>query len=191
MPAALTQGSPAPIILGPTSARIPAMSSENTARPGALVIDPQAHMASIVADMLRTLGRRNIHEAHDSNQAQLELQRHAFDVIIIDDALAAPDAVDLVRRLRADAAGPNRLTPVIMMSAAPGAARIAAARDAGVTEFLRKPFAANHLKSRLDSIFGSPRPFIEAETYAGPDRRRRTVDIGKTDRRSGPDRDQD
>jgi DNA-binding response OmpR family regulator len=70
-----------------------------------------------------------------------------------------------------------------MISAAPDARRIAEARDAGVTEFLRKPFAAAHLQSRLVSIEANPRGFVEAETYQGPDRRRKSVDVGDKDRR--------
>src|SRR5690606_31546061 len=109
-----------------------------------------------------------------------------FDIVIIDDLIAGPDAVELVRRLRLDAHSPNRLTPIIMMAAAPDAARIAAARDAGVTEFLRKPFAVTHLRSRLESIAAHPRPFIEAGDFAGPDRRRRDQPVGASDRRSDP-----
>ena len=149
----------------------------------ALVIDPQPNMAAIVADMLRSLNYRDIREVYESRQAQGELRRRAVSLIIIDDAMTGPDAVELVRRLRADAANPNRLTPVIMMAAAPDASRIAEARDAGVTEFLRKPFAASHLKARLDGLATHPRPFIEATDYAGPDRRRRSQDID-TDRRN-------
>jgi two-component system chemotaxis response regulator CheY len=173
------------------SPRICPMSTQTQSRPAALIIDPQPNMAALVADMLRAVGRRDIREAYEGSAAQFELRRRSFEVIIIDDGITGPDAVDLVRRLRADAASPNRLTPVIMMAAAPDAARIAAARDAGVTEFLRKPFAAAHLKSRLDSIAGSPRPFIEAETYTGPDRRRKVQDVGTADRRGsgGPDKD--
>jgi two-component system, chemotaxis family, chemotaxis protein CheY len=85
--------------------------------------------------------------------------------------------------LRAATDCQNRLIPVIMMSSAPDAKRIADARDAGVTEFLRKPFAANHLQSRLTSIEANPRGFIEAREYTGPDRRRRSVDIGGKERR--------
>lgn len=160
------------------------MTSEIISRTGALIIDPQPNMASLVGAMLRSIGRRDIYEAFDDKAARLELARHDFELIIIDEALPGTDAVELVRSLRRDRDSRNRLTPVIMMAAAPGAARIAAARDAGVTEFLRKPFAANHLKSRLDTIAASPRPFIEAAAYAGPDRRRRTVAID-ADRRGG------
>lgn len=106
-------------------------------------------------------------------QALLELERRQFDAIIIDDAVTSPDAVEFVRQLRAREGSLNRTTPVIMMAAAPDARRITAARDAGVNEFLRKPFAATHIQSRLDSIAEKPRDFIEAANYVGPDRRRK------------------
>ena len=160
------------------------MTSEQITKSGILIIDPQPNMAALVAGMLRSLDRRDIREVEDASQAQLELRRRPFELVIIDDGLTRPDAVALVRRLRADSDCINRLTPIIMMSAAPDAARIAAARDAGVTEFLRKPFAANHLKTRLDSIAANPRPFVEAGGYAGPDRRRQDKDVGAADRRS-------
>jgi CheY-like chemotaxis protein len=104
------------------------MASETITTAGVLIIDPQANMAALVAGMLRSLGRRDIREVNDANQAQTALQRRPFDIIIIDDAIASPGATELVRRLRANAECPNRLTPVIMMSAAPDAAGIAAAR---------------------------------------------------------------
>lgn len=155
--------------------RCPQMANPAQLKRGILIIDPQPNMATLVATMLFAIGRRDIRETNDATQAMMEMRRRQFDVIIIDDAVTNPDAVELVRRLRASPDGLNRTTPVIMMAAAPDATRIAAARDAGVTEFLRKPFAATHLAARLDSIAEKPRDFIEHETYTGPDRRRRLV----------------
>ncbi|WP_323015462.1 response regulator [Devosia sp.] len=150
---------------------------------GTLVIDPSPYMANLVTQMLRHLGRKDIREASSAHQALLELRHRAFALVILDDALEGVDGIELTRRLRADAESPNRHVPVIMMSGAPDARRIAAARDAGVTEFLRKPFAANHLQMRLDAIAAHPRGFVEAETYQGPDRRRRAIKTGLADRR--------
>lgn len=161
------------------------MSEEKSKRQSVLIIDPQPNMAMLVAGMFRTLGHREIREVNDGRQAQLELSRRPYDVIVIDDSITGMDAVDLVRVLRATPDSPNRMTPIIMMAASPGMARISAARDAGVTEFLRKPFAANHLQTRLDNIAANPRAFIEGGSYAGPDRRRRRVDVGE-DRRGAP-----
>ena len=161
------------------------MAIEEITKRGVLVADSSPHMASLVTVMLRSLGRKDIREAYDASRALLEVRRRAFDVIIIDDALDGMDGVAFTRKLRAMTDCQNRLAPVIMMSAAPDAKRIADARDAGVTEFLRKPFAANHLQTRLTSIETNPRGFIEAAEYTGPDRRRKVVDVGENDRREG------
>ena len=161
------------------------MAIEEITKRGVLVADSSPHMASLVTVMLRSLGRKDIREAYDDSRALLEVRRRAFDVIIIDDALDGMDGVAFTRKLRAMTDCQNRLAPVIMMSAAPDAKRIADARDAGVTEFLRKPFAANHLQTRLTSIETNPRGFIEAAEYTGPDRRRKVVDVGENDRREG------
>jgi len=159
------------------------MANEEITKRGVLVADHSPHMASLVALMLRSLGRKDIREAYDANKAMTELRRRVFDVVIIDDALDGMDGVAFTRKLRACTDCQNRFVPIIMMSALPDAKRIADARDAGVTEFLRKPFAANHLQTRLTSIEANPRGFIEAAEYKGPDRRRKVVDIGSNERR--------
>ncbi|MCS6762663.1 MAG: response regulator, partial [Candidatus Devosia symbiotica] len=105
-------------------------------------------------------------------------------MLIIDDALGGMDGVAFTRKLRANSESKNWLIPVIMISAAPDANRIADARDAGVTEFLRKPFTANNLQARLNSIAEHPRGFIDAVEYKDLDRRRKTVNVGEKDRRA-------
>ncbi len=160
------------------------MSRYPATQRGILIVDPRPHMAGLVATMLRAIGRTGIREVNDGNAALLELGRQVFDVIIIDDAIARPDALDIVRRLRTTPGALNGQTPVIMTSAAPDAAGITAARDAGVTEFLRKPFAASHLRARLDAIEASPRAFVETDGFKGPDRRRRTAEPPEGERRA-------
>ena len=51
-------------------------------------------------------------------------------------------------------------------------ARVEAARDAGVTEFLAKPITTQNLLTRLIEVVERPRPFIRCAGYFGPDRRR-------------------
>lgn len=159
------------------------MAIESITKRGVLIADHNANMASLIAVMLRSIGRKDIREAYDANRAMSELKRRNFDVVIIDDTLDGMDGVAFTRRLRATADCQNRFVPIIMMSAAPDAKRIADARDAGVTEFLRKPFAATHLQSRLTSIEANPRGFIDAQAYKGPDRRRRIAEFGGDERR--------
>lgn len=159
------------------------MATEEITKRGVLVADHTPNMAALVGQMLRSLGRKDIREAYDATRAMTELKRRNFDILIIDAELEGLDGVSFTRKLRAMTDNLNHDIPVIMMSSAPDAKRIAEARDAGITEFLRKPFAASHLQTRLVNIEAHPRGFIKTKQYVGPDRRRRRVDVGDKDRR--------
>jgi two-component system chemotaxis response regulator CheY len=139
----------------------------------ALVADPSSHMAGLVTLMLHSLRIRAVDEVSDTRRATAALGRHHYDLILIDEQLGGESDFDLIRGLRAAPENPNRAVPIIMMAGTPDAAMIAAARDAGVTEFLRKPFSAQHIALRLDAIRAKPRDFVETDAYVGPDRRRR------------------
>jgi PleD family two-component response regulator len=162
-----------------------AMGMEQITKRGVLVADASSHMAALIGVMLRTIGRKDIREAYDAARAMLELHRRPFDLLIIDMDLPSLDGVAFTRKLRSDTDCRNRHIPIIMMSSTPEAKRIAEARDAGVTEFLRKPFAASHLQTRLDAIAANPRGFIDNEGFKGPDRRRRVMVQKSAERRTG------
>lgn len=148
-----------------------------------LVADPSSHMTSVVAQMLWHLRVHDVAEAITSDAALALLRARKFDAVILDDVLAPMDGIALTRTLRTSADNLNRDIPIIMMSASPEASRIVEARDAGITEFLRKPFAAQHVATRLQSILTAPRPFITAEAYVGPDRRRKKLEVEGPERR--------
>lgn len=159
------------------------MDRQTFARYSVLIADPSSFMTTLIASMLRSLGVQDIVEFNDSTNTLLALGRKAFDIIVLEEGLAPIDGVTLTRQLRATEDAPNRQTAVIMTFAVAELRRIEEARDAGVTEFLRKPLSASILKSRIEAAFANPRPFIEAEIYAGPDRRRRRAPIGGQERR--------
>lgn len=150
-----------------------------------LIADSSPYTGNLIASMLHTLDIRDIREVNDGRAALTELTMRSFNVLMIDEKLAEIDGVEVTRRLRKTEASFNRMMPVIMMASAPDVAAIAAARDAGVTEFLRKPFAASHIESRLIAIATQPRGFIETPAFVGPDRRRRRSGFGGNERRNG------
>ena len=80
-----------------------------------------------------------------------------------------------------------RTLPIIMVTGHSDMTRLMAARDRGVTEFLRKPVTAKSILDRLNSVVFHPRPFVKSPTYFGPDRRRKraTPYPGKERRRGG------
>lgn len=141
-----------------------------------LIADPSTHMAGLVTLMLHSLKLRAVDEVGDAKHAAEFLGRRPYDLMLIDDQLGAEENFALIRGLRTTLDNPNRTMPIIMMASAPEAGLILKARDAGVTEFLRKPFSAQHIQMRLDTIRNAPREFIEAKGYAGPDRRRHEVE---------------
>ena len=145
----------------------------------ALVADPSSHMAGLVSVMLHSLKIRAVDEAPDRPTTERALLQQPYNLLLIDGELGAEDNFGLIRDLRKTAGHPNSHVPIIMMASAPSAALIVAARDAGVTEFLRKPFSAHHVQLRLDAILNAPREFVAAESYVGPDRRRRTISVSR------------
>ena len=79
---------------------------------------------------------------------------------------------------------PDRMIPVIMLTANSEQNYVVEARDIGVTEFLAKPFNVESLYRRLVSVIVRPRAFVNADDYFGPDRRRRQVLYDGTNKRS-------
>lgn len=151
----------------------------------ALIVDPSPHMAGLVAGMLRAARVREIREVTTTAAALAELKRRDYGLLVLDDGMKDFDSVEFVRRVRSTEDSPCRDIPIIMMSAAPGVAEIKRARDAGVTEFLRKPFAPRDIEARINTILNAPREFIAATAYTGPDRRRRKSSFGGKERRGG------
>lgn len=148
-----------------------------------VLVADDTYMASLTSSMLRTLGTRSITEVYDLRGVTTALQREEFGLVLIDHNLAPSDPIEVIRTLRADPHSWNRHVPVLMTFTAAEKARIVAARDAGVTEFLKKPLSANVIGLRVVQALENPRPFVEAPKYVGPDRRRRAVGINGPDRR--------
>lgn len=137
-----------------------------------LVVDDNAAMRGIVRAVLSAFGCVQIKEAADAKSALTTLTEDSIDVLIVDWKMKPVDGLALVKRLRDPDKSPNPYLPIIMLSAYSEAAKVRLARDAGVTEFLVKPFNAGALYARLTSIVNRPRPYVRTKEFFGPDRRR-------------------
>ena len=137
----------------------------------ALVVDSNPASARMVAELLKTLGVGAI-SLETSGSGALNVCEQIEPQVIFTE-LNGPrlNGLDLVRKLRrSDLA--CRTTPVVMITAEATAATIIAARDAGVHEFLRRPFTLGQLAKRREAVMLHPREWVEAISYIGPDRRR-------------------
>jgi DNA-binding response OmpR family regulator len=102
------------------------------------------------------------------------MRREMFDLVIVDQNLGKGDeGIQLVRRVRKDPASPSPYIAILMLTGYTEQRRVTAARDAGVTDFLSKPFTVTGLLRRIEALIVQARPFVRSPDYFGPDRRRR------------------
>jgi len=130
-------------------------------------------MLNIVKTILRGFGAVHVFEAKETQEALNRLKHDAIDIIVLDYLMGDEDGVAFLRKLRHEADGPAPYVPVIMLTAHSEKTRVEAARDAGVTEFCAKPVTAAEMIRKVAAVIDHPRHFVRADSYFGPDRRRR------------------
>lgn len=140
-----------------------------------LVADRDMRIAEIVRRVLFNFGFRRV-DVIDSGEAALEaLDNNSYELLITEWSMSPVDGISLVRAIRRakQAKRLRRDIPVIMLTGKAEKPDVEEARDAGITEFLVKPFSAKTLSDRIIKVIDYPRVFVENQEYAGPCRRRR------------------
>lgn len=137
-----------------------------------MVIDDNAFMLQVATAVLNALGIRKIDIFKSGKVALADLKSSQPDIILVNWGWASNDGLAFTRAVRRLDKPNLAMTPIIMMSAHSGAAKVEEARDSGITEFLAKPIAATSLYLRIEEIIMRPRAFIKSPGYIGPDRHR-------------------
>lgn len=137
-----------------------------------LIVDDDAMVIRIVKDMLSVLGFSNFEVARDGKDALDVLKLKDIDIIICDWKMKPMDGLEFTRSVREKLKPPARFVPIIMLTGKNEKRDVESARDAGISEYLIKPFTAQGLSERIKRVVEKPRPFILTKQYRGPDRRR-------------------
>ena len=148
-----------------------------------LIVDDSLPIRSLIADILKSFGCKNVYQASDGEVAVKMLDEYTIDIALVDWVMEPMDGIKFTQYVRNDINSPNTFMPIIMISAYTQEHRVLQARDVGITEFLAKPILPNVLYERLRTVVETPRNFIKSEKYFGPDRRRQIKDIPFADRR--------
>jgi DNA-binding response OmpR family regulator len=148
---------------------------ERLARLNVLVADRDFRTASLVQRILFSFGFRNMDVTTNGESALALLRSRPYNILITEWNMVPVDGVALVKAIRTakDDARIPRDIPILMLTAKSDKESVLIARDAGITEFVAKPFSAKTISNRIIQIVDNPRVFIESATYIGPDRRRR------------------
>jgi CheY-like chemotaxis protein len=136
-----------------------------------LIVDPNTAAVRLLADQLRHVGNVQIFHAV-SAEAGWGMARTVDPMLIfVEHASSGCDGQALARKIRRSELA-CRENPIVMCTAEATAEAIFGARDAGIHEFMRKPFTIKDLERRLEAVTLKPRDWVEAVQYVGPDRRR-------------------
>ena len=138
-----------------------------------LLVDSDAHMRTTITDTMRQYGIRGIAEADDGEAAFEMLDRVNPDIILTEFELPKLSGIDFIKKVRRESDQVHKVKPIIILSAHSQQDQVMEARDAGITEYLAKPVDAKTIYMRICSVVLHPRAFVEIDSFAGPDRRRR------------------
>jgi two-component system chemotaxis response regulator CheY len=111
-----------------------------------LVADDSGTMRKIIIRSLNALGISSVTEAGDGSQAVAIFRPGAFDLVLTDWNMPGKSGLEVIKEIRAQDAA----VPIIMITTEAEKARVLQAIQAGVTDYLVKPFTAEMLREKLN-----------------------------------------
>jgi len=118
-----------------------------------LIVDDYNTMIRIIRNLLRQLGFEQIDEANDGSSALAKMRSRQYGLVISDWNMEPMTGYDLLQVVRNDPELAD--TPFIMVTAESKTQNVIAAKKAGVSNYIVKPFNAQTLKSKIDAVFGA------------------------------------
>ena len=118
-----------------------------------LVVDDYNTMIRIIRNLLRQLGFVDVDDACDGSAALSKMQHKKYGLVISDWNMEPMTGYELLMQVRAD---PRiNTTPFIMVTAESKTENVIAAKQAGVNNYIVKPFNADTLKKKIEAVFGA------------------------------------
>ncbi len=118
-----------------------------------LIVDDYKTMLRIIRNLLKQLGFNNVDEATDGSMALQRLREKSYDLVISDWNMEPMSGLQLLTEVRAD--DKLKELPFIMITAESKTENVIAAKQAGVSNYIVKPFNAATLKSKLVTVLGN------------------------------------
>jgi len=115
-----------------------------------LVVDDFATMRRIIKNVLKQIGFTKILEADDGTSALEVLKENKVDLIISDWNMPQMTGLDLLKAVRGEKS--TRYIPFLMVTAEAQKDNVIQAVQAGVSNYLVKPFTADSIKTKLTQI---------------------------------------
>ena len=118
-----------------------------------LIVDDYKTMLRIIRNLLKQIGFDNVDEATDGSTALQRLREKNYGLVISDWNMEPMTGLQLLKEIRSDSK--LKHIPFIMITSESRTENVIAAKEAGVSNYIVKPFNADALKQKLQAIFGS------------------------------------
>ncbi len=118
-----------------------------------LIVDDYQTMLRIMRNLLGQIGFRNVNEATDGQMAFDMLQTKEYGLIISDWNMEPVSGIEFLKQVRASE-GPHKDVPFIMVTAESKTDNVIQAKQAGVSNYIVKPFNAQTLKQKMSTVLG-------------------------------------
>jgi two-component system chemotaxis response regulator CheY len=116
-----------------------------------LVVDDYNTMVRIIRNLLKQLGFEHIDDASDGSAALAKMRTRKYGLVISDWNMEPMTGYSLLQEVRAD---PDLFTTAfIMVTAESKTENVVAAKKAGVSNYIVKPFNAQTLRSKIEAVF--------------------------------------
>ena len=116
-----------------------------------LVVDDMVTMRRIVKNILKQLGFGNVDEAENGQEALQKLKADTFGFVVSDWNMPVMTGIDMLRAIRADEK--LKAIPVLMVTAEAQQSNLIEAVQAGVSNYIVKPFTAEVMQEKIGKIF--------------------------------------
>ena len=117
-----------------------------------LVVDDSLTMRRIIINALQRIGYNDTVEASDGKEA-LEKFDGSIGFVITDWNMPSMSGVEFARAVRSNSVGAS--VPILMVTTRGAREDIVAAVEAGVNNYILKPFTPSVLKDKIDRLLAS------------------------------------
>lgn len=107
-------------------------------------------MRKIIANTLKKIGCEDIVEAGNGAEGLQQVGNGAIDFVVTDWNMPVMNGLEFVRELRGLQA--SATLPVLMVTTNAESSDIAGAKEAGVNDYVVKPFTAETLKEKMTAL---------------------------------------
>lgn len=140
-----------------------------------LLVDETPLGLDVLSTIVNGFGIRERLRAASAFEAMDLVKTRTIDLFLVEASLRGMDGYDFIAWLRRCGLKPNAYAPAILITGHTPADKVAKARDCGANYIVTKPLTMLAMLERIVFVARDARPFVECDTYVGPDRRFKNV----------------